>query len=112
VYVKDSGGVYAAGGRVVYADRGVRPALWLNLTPEFFEAMAAQRASRAEWQRKKTRGLALHQEEIQDEESAGRLKVSRHAERAKAWKSQGLCRYCGGKLGIFSGKCKSCSRQN
>jgi chemotaxis protein histidine kinase CheA len=36
----------------------------------------------------------------------------RKAEQQKQWQAQGLCKYCGGKLALFSKKCKSCGKEN
>jgi len=34
-------------------------------------------------------------------------------EQQRQWKAQGLCTYCGGKLGgLFTKKCKSCGKEN
>jgi len=34
-------------------------------------------------------------------------------QQSKIWREQGLCKYCGGKLGgLFSKKCKACGREN
>jgi len=35
------------------------------------------------------------------------------AEQRRQWQAQGLCKYCGGKLGgLFTKKCKSCGKKN
>ena len=37
----------------------------------------------------------------------------RKEQQSKRWQEQGLCKYCGGKLGgVFSKKCKACGREN
>jgi hypothetical protein len=40
------------------------------------------------------------------EEQQKREEVERH----ERWIQQGLCKYCGGKIGFISGKCKSCGK--
>jgi len=51
---------------------------------------------------KQGKGIGLSGEEEAEE--------ARRIEQSKKWASQGLCRYCGGKLGLF-GKCKSCGKK-
>jgi len=42
-----------------------------------------------------------------------RVEQQRREEQSKRWREQGLCQYCGGKLGgLFSKKCKACGREN
>jgi len=47
--------------------------------------------------------------------SKEKLLEKQHSDRLEQqnkWASEGLCRYCGGKLGIFGRKCKSCGKAN
>jgi hypothetical protein len=37
--------------------------------------------------------------------------AERKHKQSEAWRAQGLCRYCGGQLGMFK-KCKSCGSKN
>jgi len=55
---------------------------------------------------------ARQQAEQQAKANAEAAKQQKAAEQQRIWQSQGLCRYCGGKLGVFGNKCKSCGRQN
>jgi len=41
------------------------------------------------------------------------LESKQSLEQSKRWQEQGLCQYCGGKLGgVFTKKCKSCGKEN
>ena len=51
--------------------------------------------------------------DAEEKRKAAELELTVRQERqSQQWASQGLCRHCGGKLSIFSRKCKSCGRQN
>jgi len=55
------------------------------------------------------------QERIEQERRAEqeRVEQQRREEQSKRWQEQGLCQYCGGKLGgLIKKKCKDCGREN
>jgi hypothetical protein len=47
-----------------------------------------------------------------EEEKRKQEKQRKLKEQQEKWASEGLCRYCGGKLGLFGRKCKSCGKEN
>ena len=49
------------------------------------------------------------QQEIQRKQQEEQRKKEAQSQQ---WAAQGLCRYCGGKIGVFGRKCKSCGMQN
>jgi alpha-tubulin suppressor-like RCC1 family protein len=61
-----------------------------------------------EWKRRAKQEHIEQQRKEQERIAEQRLK-----EQSMRWQQQGLCRYCGGKLGgIFTKKCKSCGEEN
>jgi hypothetical protein len=49
--------------------------------------------------------------EWEDYEQKQAEEEKRKAEQSAAWQAQGLCRFCGGQLGMFK-KCKACKAKN
>jgi tetratricopeptide (TPR) repeat protein len=84
---------------------GVRPALWLNLKSGISESQVLKNCPVVIEQERR-------QAEQQREQQIAEANQQREAQRRQAWESQGLCRYCGGKLSIFGDKCKNCGKQN
>jgi tetratricopeptide (TPR) repeat protein len=80
------------------------------------ERQAKERADQAERERQEK--VKAEQERIEQ----GRIIRDRRAEHGKRewerieqqnkWELEGLCRNCGGELGFFSKKCKSCGKKN
>jgi hypothetical protein len=61
--------------------------------------------------------LEEERKRIEVEENNKRLeeaqrKLKEQQEQQEKWASEGLCRYCGGKLSLFGKKCKSCGKEN
>ena len=86
---------------------------WRNIGPVSEE-------KRIEWKRRaeqerieQERRAEQKRLEQQRREEQERLEQQRREEQSKQWQEQGLCKYCGGKLGgLFSKKCKACGREN
>jgi tetratricopeptide (TPR) repeat protein len=97
-YVGDDGNVYTYGVDVDLDGGGVRPVLWLNLKSEIAESLSPQDNGQDVPGQNTANVQANYQQQ--------------QAEQARIWESQGLCRYCGGKLSLFGNKCKSCGQQN
>jgi len=72
---------------------------------------------KAEQEKKKAEQEKAEQE-AREAEAARKAKAEQEAKEAEQrqrqqWMAQGLCKYCGGKLGgVFTKKCKSCGREN
>jgi len=72
---------------------------------------------KAEQEKKKAEQEKAEQEAI-EAEAERKAKAEQEAKEAEQrqrqqWMAQGLCKYCGGKLGgVFTKKCKSCGREN
>lgn len=51
------------------------------------------------------------EEQLKKEDEKERQQAAERRKQSEAWQAQGLCRYCGGELGMFK-KCKSCRMKN
>jgi len=50
---------------------------------------------------------------VKDWRDIGPVSISKEKAQSLRWQAQGLCKYCGGKLGgLFTKKCKDCGREN
>jgi len=68
--------------------------------------------ARIEQQRRKEQER-IEKQRREEEEQRRKEEEQRREEQQRKWASEGLCRYCGGKLGgVFTKKCKSCGKEN
>jgi len=89
---------------------------WRNIGPvseeqvlKWKQAKAEQDARKAEEKRQAAKAKA-EQEAREAEEAKEKQRI---AEQQQQWQAQGLCKYCGGKLGgLFAKKCKDCGKEN
>ena len=93
---------------------------WRDIGPDS-EEKRIERERRAEQERIESERIAeekrknKERERIERERKAEqeRLEQQRREELSRRWREQGLCQYCGGKLGgFFTKKCKACGREN
>jgi len=87
---------------------------WQNIGPVDKER-CLQRKREDEEQRKREEQKCKRKEEEErkrEEEQRKREIEQRRLDQQKKWASEGLCRYCGGKLSLFGRKCKSCGKEN
>ena len=82
---------------------------WAPFLKKHIELKRRAEQERIEQQRR------VEQEHIEHErrKEQERIEQQRREEQSKRWQEQGLCKYCGGKLGgVFSKKCKACGKEN
>ena len=81
---------------------------WHSAIEPSFRKGPVTQEKRVEWKRHAEQER-LEQQRAEQE----RLEQQRREQQSKRWQEQGLCKYCGGKLGgLFSKKCKDCGREN
>ena len=90
------------------ADTVSRIALSKNLSEQFSSFQDSLSNEDSLLVRSILTGKTIEQLRQADEEAAKIAEAKR--KQAEEWRSQGLCQYCGGQLGMFK-KCKSCGRK-